>query len=374
MIEDTKDLVREGLNAYKQGRYAEAALFYARARRTSEELRDYHGAFEAGVWEVESLRLVGRYEQAMNLLVTLQPPAGAPPAGRWVAQKKIFDITASTHPSLSRLRQALDDISALATRLPHPSHDVDMLQGNLYEFQGEWLRALEHYERAWSRYGGKGYLLSDSAYGAALMALRLHRFGDAQAWRSHLAETEQVEWAGARQQLKEVNAHFALYTGDRAALLESLEAGCGRNDLETRVRIMLRGRSCDPRDDPSERFHPTRALLRKRPERSKDVHDRYTYRLTVVDYHLASLRFAAGGAAIEDYYYQLVDLPPCAKIGDPQGFAKRLRAFDRAYSRLERHARWLDGLLQCDYRTKEATCRHERRDAISKGAVQAAAK
>jgi hypothetical protein len=72
MIEDTKELMREGMSAYKQGRYAEAALLYARARRSGEEawirlLTHRPGALE------QSLRAVERLAQAPAVKLLLDP-------------------------------------------------------------------------------------------------------------------------------------------------------------------------------------------------------------------------------------------------------------------------------------------------------------
>jgi len=104
-------------------------------------------------------------------------------------------------PVLGRLQQALDDVSTLAREQPHAAGDLPLLEGLFEEYQGKWAGAVQHYEQAWSAYDGKGYIRCTSAYSAALMALKLHRPAEAQAWRNHLANTDQVEWAEARQGL-----------------------------------------------------------------------------------------------------------------------------------------------------------------------------
>jgi hypothetical protein len=305
----------------------------------------------------------------MSLLLTLlaQPSTDLPAFERWIAQKNVFDIIALTRPELARLRRALDDISSLAQQQPHPAWDLPLLAGELHRYQGKWAEALQRYEQAWSSHEDKGggYIRSTSANYAARMALQLQRLHEAQTWRNHLAQTDQAEWAAARQELHAVNSLVALYTHDYAALSECRDAGYKSNDWEGRIHLTLRGDSCKPHDDPCDPFHAARALLRKRPEDSKNVHILYDHRLCVVDYHLASLRYAAGLPALEDYYYQRPDVIPLRlEIANHPDFANRLRSFDKALCRLDRHARWLDGLLQCDYRTREAESRRQRRDAI----------
>jgi hypothetical protein len=231
--------------------------------------------------------------------------------------------------------------------------------------RGDWLAALRHNERGWADYDGGGYIRSSYATAATAMALELHRISEARAWRTQLAHTDQVEWAEARWKLQRLDALLALFTTDPAALAECRDTGCGGTLLEARVHLALRGTSQQPHDDPCDPFHPARALLRKRPEGPENVHNCYYYRLAVVDYHLASLRYAAALPAADDRYYQRPDMIPARiHIADPQSFNDRLRRFDLAWRRLDQHARWLDGLLQCDFRTKKAESRRQRRDAI----------
>jgi hypothetical protein len=160
-----------------------------------------------------------------------------------------------------------------------------------------------------------------------------------------------------------INSLLALLTHDHSALMDCREAGFDDSTIEARVHIALRGSSREALDDPVDPFHPARAALRKRP---LNVHNQYHYRLAVVDFHLAGLRYLTGLPALDDLYYRHPDaIPTHLSVVDRSSFATRLTHFQKSWRRLDTHARWLDGLLQSTYRTEEAESRLKRCKAIA---------
>ncbi len=372
MIEDPRALIDEAYTAYRQSHYVEAAQFYKRARDSADLLMDRATAFEAGVWEAECRFGAGRYQDALSLLLSLL--ADAPPHARaydrWLAQRTAFAVFLEHKPELARLQRTLDGLAVLATQQQCPAADFAASEGDLAWSRGDWPNALHHFQRAWTDYDDErqGVIRSVHAHGAAVCALEMHQLSEAQAWRNQLAHADQDTFLSARRRLQRIDTQLALYRGDLTDLGECRDAGCGSSaSLEARTHLALRGTSQAPHDDPCDSFHPARASLRKRPENRRSVHVLYNYRLVVVDYWLAALRFVAALPAVDDLYYEYPDVIPVRiEVADRASFAERLQRFDQAWHRLDQHARRLDGLLECDWRTKEAESRRKRRDLIAR--------
>ena len=372
MSENPAVLKHQADAAYRAGHYTEAALLYARMRQAALDLRDASAAFEAGVWQVSCHAILNRSTEALGLLLPLlrDPPPEAAAYDRWLAQLFVFDIYRDSRPSLPLLQQALEDLRSLAQRQTHPAADISVMEGDLADDRGRRDDAAAHYAKGWQLKDGEGYVKHGFAWSATWAALRRNRIDEARAWRDHLARTNQDTWAEARQYLLQVDAGIALFTMDSAALDQCRDAGFGEDsELECRVLLALRGTSREAHDDPARArlrdSHPARVALRSRV--SQNVRDRYDRRLTVVDYWLACLRYDTGLPATDDFYLQKPDkIPLRLTPSDPAAFADHLLRFRRAWKRLDRHARWLDGLLECDWRTKEAESRIHRCEAIVK--------
>src|SRR5216684_2378039 len=357
MIEDPDDLIERATKERRQSHYAEAALLYARGREAALNLSDHARAFEAGLWQADCRRMQNRFQEALALLLPLlaNPPSDAQAFDRWLAHDEAFAILLSIRPELSRLRNALDDMIEMGEHLTHPAGDIPYMEGQLSKYQGQFAAALDHYAKAWQENDGSGYYRHNAARWAAYMAMALNRGPEARAWRDHLAHLGGSE-PSALEELRATNSLLALFAQDCSALAECREEGCEYKEIEARVHLALRGASKESLDDPFTRFHPARAALRNRP--SRNVQTQYDYRLAVVDYHLASLRYVTGLPAVDDLYYQQPDVVPSRLfVADRASFASRLKHFHRSWRRLDKHARWLDGLLKCDYRARESESR-----------------
>jgi hypothetical protein len=259
------------------------------------------------------------------------------------------------------LKKALADIEA-ATEGISERHPM-LRRSRLAELQGDWTGALQILERAYAINESAGPNSWQIALEAADAALYAEQLPAAMAWRAKAMESFNKFEKDDRESMSGLDACISLYTLDAGALTECLERGCGSVLMETRVRLALLNSG---NDDPTKPIHPARNLLRRRLKRSRNVHSQHSYLLTLVDYYLACLRFAAGQRGLDDLFYQQPDefRVPDRRI-DEILFLDLLRRFDRHWRCLELHARWLDGLLQCDFRTKNAQRRRERCKAIT---------
>jgi hypothetical protein len=97
------------------------------------------------------------------------------------------------------------------------------------------------------------------------------------------------------------------------------------------------------------------------------VCDRYERHLLLVDYQLASLRFALGLRPQEDYYAR-GNMGPVRLEGagsfDCSDIAKRFQAVEHAIHTARRYARYLDGCFESSWRLEELRERVSRLNAV----------
>jgi hypothetical protein len=99
---------------------------------------------------------------------------------------------------------------------------------------------------------------------------------------------------------------------------------------------------------------------------SENGHRRYAYRLIIGDHHLALAREAAGMPPTDDE--MAVELPPLDHVTDPDTTRAHLADARAAYARADEVGRWIDGQLECTWRTAEITERLRRVSAIEDAA------
>lgn len=359
-------LDKEARALYWAGKYSAASLTWARGREAARTLGDHSAAFKAGFWEANAWRWEGDLHRALSLLLLLlsEEPPDAPAFERWEAHELSFEVQIALRPEIGRVRRLLADLEDLALRQAHPSGDLHYCRGELAFYQGDREQALRHYARGWQAHDGQGFASHMFAWKALMCNLHLVRRPDAESWWRHLSVTNQDKYEEARRMLKAATLILALEAGNFAAVAACVDNGCGWNWFELRGQLLLRGRSLDPLHDPIDSSHPARKLAA--PERKQDVHDRYDNLLALVDYRLACLRYAAGLPAVDDLYYRQPDvLPPRITPTDPEKFRMQKRSFDFTCHLLQRHARRIDALLECDWRTHEVNTRRQRAEAIA---------
>jgi hypothetical protein len=115
------------------------------------------------------------------------------------------------------------------------------------------------------------------------------------------------------------------------------------------------------------RHHPARRVLTTRFRGAYEVCDRYERHLLLVDYQLASLRFALGLRPQEDYYGRGNSAPvrlEGARSFDGADRAKRFQAVEHAIHTARRYARYLDGCFESSWRLEELRERVRRLNAV----------
>lgn len=348
-----------------EGKDREAALTFALCRQQALNLGDPGTAFYAGLWEAIAHRQIGNLLRAQQLLFTVyaKMPNEVAPLEKWRATDLMHRLLQDTNPELSRLKGTLSAMETMASREPHFPDHLHYAKGSLSLYRGEWNEALDHFSRGWN-VAGAGMWRSGFAYWAGVCCLKLGRSEEARSWRDHLSRTEQNEWEDARIRLKALVLFVALNSLDQDRVTRCCNSGCGSSRDDMRAHLFLRGASFDSFHDPATPSHPARKLAK--PKRTENVHRRYDNLLALVDYRLACLRFTAGLPSVDDLYYRKPDAAPHISLDAPakEQFRRQVRLFDISWGFLNRHAGWLDGLLECDWRTKEAESRRQRRDAI----------
>jgi len=364
-------LHNEAMALYREGKDSAAALTWARAREAARTFGDQAAAWQAGVWEADSWRHAGDVRRSLGLFLSLLSdiPPDAPAYERWMAHKKVFTIQLQLRPERTRLQRVLAEMDTLATKHAHPPNDPHYCRGDLAFGRGAWDEALGHVARGWqaTEVEYTGHIKSHFAWRAVQCSLRLGQREDAEIWRDRLTMTDQDEWEDARQRLKAATFLLALEVRDDAGIEMCVNSGCGGDHYELRGQLFLRGASLDGLHDPGDLSHPTRKLAVLK--RTQDVHKRYTCVLGLVDYRLACLRFTAGLPAADDLYYRRPDvIPKRLKLAEPAKFQRQLRGFLLTWHLLLRHAKRIDTLLECDWRTQEATARRKRAESIAAAA------
>jgi len=119
--------------------------------------------------------------------------------------------------------------------------------------------------------------------------------------------------------------------------------------------------------DPWRVSHPARRVLSTRIRGTYEVCDRYERHLLLVDYQLASLRFAFGLHPQEDYYARGTRAPvrlEGAGSLDLSEIVKRFRAAEQAIHTARRYAQYLDACFESSWRREELRERSRRLNAI----------
>ncbi len=305
-----EQFLSDGNDAYRNGRFREAALLFEQASRIARRHGREEQGFKACMWAANSWDVAGEPMQALSLLTDIlaAPPVMADPVDVWIARWRWFEVTRCHNPDLDALQRRLNEMETLARGNPAlPQANVSKEKANLLEAQGLYAQALEQTEIAWAKRCPKSFSHSGFAFQCVRLNLLLHRREQAGEWCRVLEKTNtdrpwsRVVWYGAKVEL-------ALCDGDsQEADLHSRsmeDAAVGVQDpgvelysREMRVRATLLDRSFG---DPNQARHPARALMAGRLAGRPEVYDIYSWRLLRIDYRLATVRHAVAMEPLDD--------------------------------------------------------------------------
>jgi tetratricopeptide (TPR) repeat protein len=137
--------------AYKAGNYAESARLAAEGAALAERLGDGPARLRLRVWEGESHWQDKNIDAAVTALTeAAQDTPGADPADSFNALSTLLTIAiferalAEAQALLARGREHLERHDRTASR-----HMLDLSEGNLAAYRGDWTRALGHYQDAY---------------------------------------------------------------------------------------------------------------------------------------------------------------------------------------------------------------------------------
>jgi len=374
---ELRDLKDQASSAYQNGRYQEAAIYHLEAAQVARAQGAEDIAFSQGVTGAISWKLAGRPIQGLTVLVDLL--ASIPPTASLldvgVARKQVFRIICDYRPKMEYLRQRLQELRADVSAGHFSRVDVDYLEGCLWDTRGHWADALSFFERAIVNRGSNyGFMKFQIIAHAIRCCLRLGHREDAVRW-CDILETTESYFTESGIAWHEACARLALYDQDDERLAEVVQSltesvvGLQRPTWDRRAEVMMARAALLRTDlgDPWMVSHPARRVLTTRIRGAYEVCDRYERHLLLVDYQLASLRFAFGLYPQEDYYARGTRAPVRLEGASPLGFAeivKRFQAAEQAIHTARRYAHYLDGCFGSSWRREELRERSCRLNAV----------
>ena len=374
----TANLQAEATTAYDAGRYLEAAVFYEQMREQAREFGQDGLVLRATVWGGLCYQLAGKPIRAMSLFTEAlkeTEPHGSP-WHRWLAHIQLFEV----------LRDYLGDMQSLTDHLGRLNEmkdknvcwtrsDVLWLEAGVLEAQGRWDDACRCLEQAWGC-GNRTFMRFLIAEYAVRIHLAAGRADEARQWSVKLGETERY-FSESRVADLEAQGRLALWSRDLPELeritrvLEHEAEGLQRPLWEGRaLRIQIRTHLLRPElGDPASPLHPARRLLRIHLSGGITRDERFQRRLLLLDYRLASLRYAVGLAPQETLYgwrnSELVEWS-AARVGERE-IGQRIRKTFQALRAASVKARSLDSCFDCGWREQEVQKRQRGLEVLAHG-------
>ena len=375
--QELRELDSQASSAYQHGYYQEAAVCHLKASHVARAQGAEAVAFSHAVTGAISWKLAGRPLRGLTVLVELlgsvPPTASLLDVG--MARKQVFRIICDYRPKMKYLCQRLQELRT-DVGVGHLSRvDVDYLEGCLWDARGHWAEALPFFERAIAGRGRSyGFMKFQIIAHAVRCCLRLGHREDAVRW-CDLLETTESYFSESGIAWHEACARLALYDQDVERLTEVVPSltesvmGLQRPTWDRRAEAMKARTALLRTDlgDPWMASHPARRVLTTRIRGSYEVGDRYERHLLLVDYQLASLRFAFCLAPQEDYYAWGNRTAGRLEGTSPFGFAeitKRFQAVKHAIHTARRYAQYLDGCFGSSWRLEELRERSRRLNVV----------
>lgn len=361
-----------------------AAMRFRQAAEQAREYLDEDLWFSAMVWAAEALYQLGDLRGAFEAIVTArsEEPNGAEFA-HWLCRKLQFKIGLAWEPKASKLDAILAELEQFYPRGNFRKHDLHVCRAELALARGMYANALSHFEHAIAdfEHSAPGATKCGFSYLAVGCCMALRRFAAAEDWIIAIVDKSESDrgfnttiaryQAGCRLTLARARC---VSQGRLDQLLREFddvcrdtdEAGLRNHLLKERVRVGLLDTHSG---DPARSVHPSRNACREFSARGLDWQYQFDRALTVLDYRLACLRFAAGVGPVDDEFDKAARSLGKLLLAERQDFDQRLRHARSALRRAHIRATKLDEMLDCDWRTREVDARAEWIGAIEVAAA-----
>ena len=314
-----EEVREEAYRLFDDGRFQNAYLTFREAAAEAQKLGLYDqvmlcvmNAFFAGgkanVKPTDRFALLLEVKQLMQMYPD-SIPTGLNSNFRGGVNLAIHDHIAEYTPRRQLLEENFENLKDV-----HPS-DLSLARSRYCAMRGEWTKAAEFAEQAWSNYEPtekedfssaqhspqypKRAFYAHLTLGNKLLAqqwldsfsreVKMHRCPNC---RDHYLNACVEHSLALSEPIAIVRARLA----DAQSQKISVEAFCTTDYLSVRVHLL------NPNvGDPCAPSHPgLTELARRRPVSNRSVMEQYTHLLALLDFRLAALRFAAGLAPIDD--------------------------------------------------------------------------
>jgi hypothetical protein len=363
-------LREDAQSAYSGGRLRDALLLFRQAAGQAEMLGDRVAWFENLVWAASTASNLDDVPLALRLLIearTAEPP-DRPDYEATIARHIQLEITCAYRPVLSRMLKHVDELR----QFPVPQADIENILSSIACLRGHFAHAREGFERAWHTCTENvGCIKESHAVGSIECCLEMRDARGARDWITALeGVVSSFDYYRRSRAIRSRLYLTLLEGGSFQKLRELLRAfeDFARLDDECRffhVRVHL----LDPDGgDPAERTHLSRQTLTHRFGSRWNSHETFARRMLLLDYRLAALRYAAGIAPVDDYYYAQPQVLPVRfhPLVADDDLAERVHKARIAADWALASAQKLDRALECDYHQRRVESRRERIEEIAR--------
>ncbi len=377
------ELHEEAYSLYRANRHTEAALLFRQAAADALEIGNRVSWYTNMVWMIVSKVNEGDFTTALNYLLEARShePEDAPSNEVWRSRKKQYEILAKINPKRLQLEVILEDLHTYSRSHSIPISDLHQIKADLLKRVGDWSKALAEYEVSWQTYEDGGYFKSMIAFDASLMAMNLGCFNVSRDWIEELKTIDHKDEKDSAQ-VKVWETQLPVLLGlaegysfpDLSLLLrnykEAAYGGHAREVSDELRELTVRVHLINHKADPADRFNPAYVALCRRLLSRNNVHKYFEGRLLFLDYRLATLRFITGIPPVDDLYYCYPQSQ--AQSATPERFElirNRLLRVRQAVRWALVYARYVDQMLECDWRQQEVQKRVERINEIARNSL-----
>lgn len=380
-----KELVEEARDAQKNNQLQNAALLWEQSYQLAKQLGEAERAFKAGANAADNWLLCGHPWRALDLYVEVLQDV--PPTidldSLWGAKQRVFEIFLLYNPQLKVLQRRLNELESMAQGFPDLQRRENQARALLFRVRGKYEDALFYFGSAWAKRNKADHSDRWIAYNVVIANLKLGRIDSARHWHELLGKTGKNKIGSIY--FHKCSAYLALWEGQvteaeqQAQLAEELAESLQwpqeqQRAIELRIRTLLLQSDFG---DPATPHHPARHRLKQRMGGKKpQVFMIYDHRLLLVDYRLATLRYALGMSPVEDEWYRYpqtlpVSLPTRFNMPD---FDRRVLKTRTALHHAMQYAIYLDNCLEYEWRQTEIRGREARLTEILQWITQTTGK